>query len=69
MSNFEDYFNKLKDNIENKELKHFWLFCKSGKNDFKPIKGSTKEKIQKYIKSKEDLWSEIVARVDIIIII
>ena len=46
----ETYFFKLKDKLEEKELKDFWIF--PDRSDFKPIKNTTRKQIQSYLKGK-----------------
>lgn len=52
----EKYYNKLKDMIDEKELKNFWLIC--GRSDFKPIKNITKSELKKYIKTKSQFYRD-----------
>ena len=49
-SDIETYFFKLKDKLEEKELKDFWIF--PDRSDFKPIKNTTRKQIQTYLKEK-----------------
>lgn len=50
----EKYFNKLKDMVDEKELKNFWIMC--GRNDFKPIKNTTKSEMKAYLKTKPQFY-------------
>jgi hypothetical protein len=49
-SDIETYFFKLKDKLEEKQLKDFWIF--PDRSDFKPIKNTTRKQIQSYLKEK-----------------
>lgn len=52
----EKYFNKLKDMVDEKELKNFWIIC--GRNDFKPIKNTTKSEMKAYLKTKPQFYRD-----------
>ena len=41
---------KIRDKLEDKKLKDFWIF--PDRSDFKPIKNTTRKQIQSYLKAK-----------------
>lgn len=57
MSDIENYYNKLKEKINDKELNDFWVLC--NKTDFKPFqKNVSKTAIKKLIKEDIDNFSK-----------
>jgi len=64
MSDLRTYYENLIEKINNDELKNFWILCDL--KEFKPIKGGTKDKLKKYIKSREQLWDQLLASIDLL---
>ena len=66
MTDLDTYYTNLIKQIDDNKMKSFWLLCNI--KEFNPIKKDTgqKDKLKKYIKTRKDLWNQLLAGIDLL---
>lgn len=64
MSDLKSYYEDLINQINEHKMNSFWILCNI--KEFKPITDASKDKLKKYIKTRENLWGQMLANIDLL---